>query len=519
MHIDARELENNYTINGDICIIGAGVAGISLALQLMNTSLKVVLLEGGGFEYDNKIQKLYDGNIIGQNYYPMMSSRLHYFGGTSGHWGGMCSKLDEIDFQKRSWIRNSGWPITLKDLEIYYKKASELLDLQSDNFNIKYWQQFDPLCIPLPLDKNVIWSKIWQQSKPTRFGEKYKEMITNAPNIDLYTYLNVTNIQCDELINNITEVSAKNYTGKKTVVKAKHFILACSALQNARLLLASNSQFPAGLGNYYDNVGRYFMEHPEINTGELWLNTANPLHFYKWNKYNIKAELAVSAEKQEELKILNGTISLMPLERAQKMLPSVLTWSKKDPIRSKESFIQYASYKRKRNIFNKLFPRTSFQAFGMHCRMEQSPNPDSRITLNNDTDSLGMPRTDLNWALSPIDKRSMRELNKLIGIQLGLKEIGRVKIHDFLLNEEDDTMPNTTSGGWHHIGTTRMSNDPKKGVVDSNCKVHGINNLFVAGSSCFPTAGAVNPTLSIVAISLRLGEHLKEIMRTISPVQ
>jgi choline dehydrogenase-like flavoprotein len=150
-----------------------------------------------------------------------------------------------------------------------------------------------------------------------------------------------------------------------------------------------------------------------------------------------------------------------------------------------------------------------YKVFALYTRIEQAPNPLSRLTLNNEIDSLGVPRVDLKWTISAIDKRTVREINKLLGQQVGKAGIGRVKLADFLTDESDDTMPSYTSGGWHHLGTTRMSDDPKTGVVDKNCKVHGIDNLYIAGSSCYPTAGAINPTLTIVAISLRLADHLK----------
>lgn len=509
MHIDARYLEDNSLLEGDICIIGAGAAGISIALQWINTGYKVILLEGGGFDYDDKVQELYDGKITGQNYYPMMSSRLHYFGGSTGHWGGLCSPLDDFDFVEKDWVPGSGWPISREALDPFYKKAQPILDLGPYEYNAAYWQNLYPDSPPLPFQENAIWSKIWQHSAPTRFGEKYKEIIVNARNIHLYTYANATNIKANENISNVTEVTVKNYEKKTHKVKASYFIMACSALQNARLLLVSNKQVSAGLANDHDLVGRYFMEHPEIKSGELWLNNANPLNLYQWN-HKIRAELAISAEKQKELRVLNGTVSLSPLETEKKRLPNIVTWVEKDPRTSRDSFHKYASKAIKKNIFERLFPSTDYQSFGMYSRIEQSPNPLSRITLNNEEDSLGVPKTSLNWALSPIDKKSLRELNKLVGQQVGLAGIGRVRLHDFLLDEKDETMPEYTSGGWHHMGTTRMSENPKNGVVDGNCKVHNIHNLFIAGSSCFTTSGAVTPTLSIIALSLRLSDHVKE---------
>ncbi|MBK8494107.1 MAG: hypothetical protein IPL50_03165 [Chitinophagaceae bacterium] len=161
-----------------------------------------------------------------------------------------------------------------------------------------------------------------------------------------------------------------------------------------------------------------------------------------------------------------------------------------------------------------MFSKNDSQAYGLFTRAEQLPNPASRVVLSNEKDELGVPRADLNWALSPIDKKTVLTINKLLGQQVGAAGIGRVKLADFLL-DNDEQLPDYTSGGWHHIGTTRMSDDPKTGVVDANCRIHGIDNLFIAGSSCYPTGGAVNPTFTVVAISLRLSAHLKQQIKTI----
>lgn len=511
MYIDARHLEDESLIEGDICIIGAGAAGITIALEWNYSPYKVILLEGGGFEYDSEVQKLYDGKITGQNYFPMMSSRLHYFGGSTGHWGGLCTRLDEFDFNKKSWLEDSGWPIRFDDFFPFYERAYPFLDLSKSKFDITSLQKQNPDLIEFPFDKKYLWNKIWQRSLPTRFGSKYKDQITDSKNIHLYTYANVTNLNASENISKIEEVTIKNYANKTHKVRAKYFILACNALQNARILLASNKQVSTGLGNYYDIVGRYFMEHPEINSGELWLKTANPLLLYQWNS-KVRAELAVSWEKQKELEILNGMVSLSPLEIQKKKTPNVFSWIDKDPRLSRDSFHKFASKAVSKNIFQRTFSTKSYTAYGVYSRTEQAPNPNSRITLNGEFDSLGVPKIDLKWVLSPIDKKTIREIIKLLGQQIGSYGLGRVKIYDFLLDEEDQTMPNETSGAWHHMGTTRMNSNPKEGVVDSNCKVHGLNNLFIAGASCFPTGGAATPTLTVIALSLRLSDHLKKLL-------
>jgi choline dehydrogenase-like flavoprotein len=511
MYVDARYLENNSLIEGDICIVGAGAAGISMALDWNNTPYKVILLEGGGFEYDPQVQDLYRGKTTGQPYYPLMSARLHYFGGTTGHWAGWCSPLDPIDFTKRSWIDHSGWPITRTDLDPYYERAHKKLELGPYNYEMAFWQKGDPAMTPLIESDSIVWNKMWQFSPPTRFGTKYKTDIVKSRNIHLYTYANVVNIHTNENGSAVREVIVKNFAGRQHTVRAKNFILACCSIQNARLLLASNQQSPKGLGNNNDLVGRYFMEHLEIKSAELWLFKPDPLKLYKY-EFGItkaRAELAIQSKKQEEFKILNGTISVTPLEVAKKLRPAIEAWNQDDPRKSGDRF--FGAYGRAAKEAQ--VPGSGSKSFQCFTRIEQAPNPDSRVTLDTELDGLGVPRANLHWELTPLEKRSLRKIYEMLGQEAGRADVGRVKLMDYLADKNDNSWPSFTGGGWHHMGTTRMSTDPKQGVVDINCKVYGISNLYIAGSSCFSTAGAANPTLTLVALTLRLSDHVKEMMK------
>lgn len=508
MHIDARNLPNNSTIEGDICIIGAGTAGISIALDWINTPHKVILLEGGGFEYDAQVQDLYDGKTTGQRYYPLRSTRLHYFGGTTGHWGGMCSPLDNIDFIKRDWVPESGWPISKKDLDPFYVKAHEKLQLGPYNYDLNYWQKELPNLNPFPLDNKVIWNKMWQYNQ-ARYGDLYADTIINAKNIHLYTYANVVDIITNNMITDTKEVIVKNHAEKTHKVRAKHYILACGAIQNARLLLASNSQAPRGLGNDNDIVGRYFMEHLEHKSAELWLAKPFPTDLYTWEYgvNNPSAELAITEKTQTENRILNGTVSLYALTLSQNLESEMDVWSNKDPRKSLDSFIN--SLTNAIEASEKVTEGSISRAFSLNTRIEQAPNPNSRVTIGTEKDKLGVPKTKLNWELTELDKKSIRRIYQLLGQQFGISEIGRVRLEEFLRDENDNSWPEGLNAGWHHMGTTRMGDDPKKGVVNANCQIHGISNLYVAGSGCFVTSGAPNPTLTLVALSLRLSDYVK----------
>lgn len=510
MHTDAREIPDHSTIEGDVCIVGAGAAGISIALDWINTPYKVILLESGGFDYDDRVQDLYKGKSTGQKYYPLKSSRLSYFGGTTGHWAGMCSPFDNIDFVQREWVPDSGWPITRQDLDPFYERAQEKLQLGPYRYDLAYWQKEVPNMTPFPLDPKVVWHKMWQISGASkggtnRFNALYKEQIVSAKNIHLYTYATVTDIGAHENVSAVRELTIRNFAGKMHTVKAKHFILAGGAIQNARMLLSSNKQAKNGLGNDNDVVGRYFMEHLEIHTSELWLFKPFPTDLFSWSK--TWCELAITEEAQRANRILNGTTGLDALAWARNVRPRMEVWQDEDPRKAKDS--TWALWDEADKEVAKLERGTVDRAFALQTRIEQAPNPDSRVTIGEETDELGMPLANLHWKLTDLDKRSIRRINEIIGEQMGIAGLGRIKLREFLRDENDMSWPEGTNGGWHHMGTTRMNSDPKKGVVDANCQVHGIRNLYVAGSGCYTTSGAPNPTLTIVALSLRLSDYVK----------
>jgi choline dehydrogenase-like flavoprotein len=515
MHIDARELDNFSTIDGDICIIGSGAAGISIALEWMKTPYKIILLEGGGFDYDERAQDLFRGKNTGQNYYPLKSTRLHYFGGTTGHWGGMCSIFDPIVFQQRDWVPRSGWPFSSDELIPYYKRACCNLDIGEYQFNFDYWQQQDPSLTPLLPNQDIFWNKIWKFGMPgaARFGKKYKDIIVGASNIHLYTYANAVEIKTNQAASAVTEVTVKNYAGKTHKIKAKYFIIACCSIQTSRLLLASNKQIPNGIGNDHDLVGRHFMEHPELKSADLWLTRSSALKAYMRTPPNIRSELAMHPHWQAKHNILNGILSFTPLEQAKKKPPYIQTWINEDPRKNEEVASEIQSNSTQQSRLSKIFGSGKYNSFEITLRLEQAPNPLSRVTLDTEKDELGVPRANLNWAFTDMERKSARKILEIFGQQVGIAGIGRVELREDLRDDKETHMPSTTSGGWHHMGTTRMNNDPQKGVVDSNCQIHGIGNLFVAGSSCFPNGAAVNPTFTIVALSLRLSDHIRDLIK------
>lgn len=514
MHIDTRSMENGSVIEGDLCIVGAGAAGISIALEWAGSSRTVVLLEGGGFEFEQKMQDLYRGVNAGLPYYPLEAARLHYFGGTTGHWAGFCSTLDPLDFEPRPWVPDSGWPIMRADLDPFYARAQHVLELGPYEYDAAQWTRRDGALVPLPLDPRTLWTKIWQFSPPTRFGTKYRDAIVNAANIHLYTHANVCGVEPNESVSAVEGLPVRTLEGKELRVTARQYVLACGSIQNARLLLASNTRTPAGLGNGHDVVGRYFMEHLEMPSGQLLL-TGSPapsmsMYAFEFGKTKARGELALSAEMQRQHALLNATVSLTP---ATLDAPPMSTFQSFPP----DSIVGFRAPQRTDASEPTRSPDTNRatlqrpRLFALLTRQEQAPNRDSRVTLTTDRDALGMPRGRLDWRLTALDRRSFRGFYEVMGRELGRTGIGRARMHDWVL-ATDPAWPTSLGGGWHHMGTTRMHTDPRHGVVDPNCRVHGLENLYVAGAAVYPTSGCANPTLTLVALSLRLSDHLKMVL-------
>ena len=520
MITDFREVQKGAVVDSDVCIIGAGAAGITMARALANSSLQVTLLESGRLEYDDRTQSLNGGRSDGLRYFPLISTRLRYFGGTTNHWNGWCAPLNDLDFAVRSWVPDSGWPIAAADLIPYYEAAQKICQLGPFQYDAAFWQTDD---WPFPaFDPAKLKVRVWQFSPPTRFGEEYKAELERAVNVRVYLHATATELEAQASSPLLLGVKARSLDGAAATFKAKAFVLACGGIENARMLLVSDKVQAQGLGNAHGLVGRFFMEHPHVPAGELVVSEPGGLaaRFGKFMRANtmLQAGLCVSPSVQERERILNcsteivairdetsGFEKLLAIRRALRdgKMPAQIgsklwailrdfndvAWGLVEAARGRRYFADVSS-------------------LSLYVRSEQAPNPDSRITLSGEQDELGVRRVALDWQLTQLDRRTIRTAIRLIGEDVGRLGLGRVKMPDWLLSDHA-SLPETFQGGWHHMGTTRMSDNSKHGVVDSNCRVHQVRNLYVAGSSVFPTGGYASPTLTIVALALRLVNHLK----------
>jgi len=521
MYIDFRSLESGVQIQTGICIIGAGAAGISLARSLIDSGIDVCLLESGGFDFDDKIQSLYGGKSTGLSMTGVSGGcRLRYFGGTTNHWAGYCSPLDELDFKERAWVPGSGWPIQKSELEPYYTEASKVCELGPNRYDIESIED-DLHRFPAFL-KSKFDMSFWQFSPPTRFGEAYRAEIGKATNVKAYLHANVTELVSNEFASVIQSVKIQTLEGKKGTVRAQYFVLACGGIENARMLLLSDKVDRQGLGNKSGLVGRYFMQHVEYFTlTKILANHPNNLiapflKFKKWNT-DILPVMHLSGSAQERHKLLNCAYSMRkfwPKKTGYNNLVDVWREVKQGnwpddslhKLRSVVNDLDSVMTGLYGNLQGKRY-RYSFDV-ELHLRCEQVPNPDSRVTLMDDRDQLGLRKVKVDWRLTDAEKITIRKSLQLMGEEFGRLGLGRIQIPEFVLAEATN-WPQPIWSGCHHMSTTKMSENSKNGVVDKNCSVHSISNLYIAGSSVFPTGGYTMPTLTIVALALRLSDHLK----------
>ena len=544
MLLDAFQREDGQDISTDICIVGAGAAGITIALKLAEAGVAVVLLESGGLNEENDTQALYQGQVVDEKLHsPVDKYRQRRFGGSTTIWGGRCMPFDPIDFEKRDYIAESGWPINYQDVAQYYPEASKLCEIGEPNFTINNAQENAPNIIKGFSSDIISTQSIEKFSCPTNFAQRYGHRLESNANVTVILHSNCTAIELTEDGKSVSYLQVKTLKNTSFKVSAKKFIIAMGGLETPRLLLASCSVNKAGVGNEHDVVGRYYMCHMAGNIGEVKLNGSvhEVYHNYFLSPDGIysRRRLSLYEDIQKEQKIGNmiarlhfprisdpihkiGVLSslyivknlisyeygkrlndgsIKPLEYI-KHLFNIIT----DPVDITKFLIHWIT---KRTFAARKFPsiilsnRNNLFSFDVHG--EQEPNVNSRVSLIDATDPLGMPQIKVDWHYTKNDILTVKRTLDIFAAEFERKNIGTVYYDESKIEEE---LLRFGAYGGHHIGTARMGNDVKNSVVDANCKVHGVSNLFIAGSSVFPTSSQANPTLTIVAMSLRLADHL-----------
>jgi choline dehydrogenase-like flavoprotein len=531
MLFDARSVPRDTVLQADVCIIGSGAAGITLARTFLGTSHSVLVLESGAYDPDTATQQLYAGDNVGA---PMLSGyqpleldqlRLRQFGGTTNHWAGWCRPLEPVDFTELPARPGTSWPFGREELDPWYVQAMQVCQAGPFEYDWPYWAAQG--LAPPPLETDAVTSRIIQVSFPTPFGEFYRDELVDSENVSVGLWANVTGLRTDGAGGRVVAADVATLDGNSLEVEARVFVVATGGMEVPRLLLASNDVRAAGLGNEHDLVGRYFMEHLEVPGGFLllWQPPAS-LGYYDGSSFatppdrihhqsvGVKGAHLLSDEVLRTEDLLGVEITLIPLELTNDARPDQV-----DGVTTLDVAELMARMSQTR-------PETVAY---VRLLAEQAPNPDSRVLLGSERDALGVPQVEVDWRPTADDRQRVRRATEVFADEVSRAGLGRLQVGvggtiidwedaipgplgTYQVNPADFASTDYPVGiGFHHMGTARMHTDPTQGVVDAQCRVHSVENLYVAGSAVFPTSGSSTPTLTIVALALRLAAHLRTV--------
>jgi choline dehydrogenase-like flavoprotein len=552
MILDANNLPEEHALQADVCVVGAGAAGISMALQFLGTTTEVLLLESGALEAETGTQALYAGSVVDQRLHSLPEHyRQRRFGGTSTIWGGRCMPLDAIDFEARDYVPHSGWPFTRAELLPFYPQANRLCE--AGDFLYTAAETFRDGGRPMieGFDSPLFSSDTLERfSCPTNFGTRYGHQLRAAANIRVLLHANVTLIRLQPGGDRVTALEVRTLAGRRLEARATHFILAAGGLEVTRLLLASHDVHSYGIGNQHDVVGRYYMCHLAGTIGAL--RVARPPgavhHGYEISEEGIycRRRLALRPEAQRAERLGNfiarlhhpritdpahrsAVLSLLylakpfiPYEYARRLYgdeaASLRSWLQhmRNVVTGPFAALAFAWHMlRDRKLAERKFPSiivtSKANLYSVDFHAEQQPNATSRVMLDAARDALGMPRLHIDWRYSAGDVDTVRRSIGLLASEFARTGVGQL---DYLTETVEPEMIRYGAYGGHHIGTARMGSDPRSSAVDANCCVHGVSNLFIASTATFPTSSQANPTLTLIALSLRLAAHVRALLRT-----
>lgn len=555
----ANDIVRDTVVHANICIIGGGPAGITLALELAKTGKSILLLESGGETSGEQAQALNAGEVTDETLHsPPDKYRQRVLGGGTSIWGGRCVPFDPIDFDARDWIDHSGWPIGYDDVERHYAAANAWCEAGDYEYDARLAAPggMRPLLrgfTPAHFDTNGI----ERFSCPTDFGSRYRARLDSAPNVRVLLAATVTRLRTARDGSRIDGLDVRNDLDNRFSVEADQFVLAIGGMETPRLLLTSDDVHTGGIGNANDLVGRFYMCHIAGTIGSLRVNGGSDA---VWHGYDLAADgtycrrrMALRPQVQASHGLGNavfrlhhpriadprhGTGPLSAIFLAQRFIsyeyakrlvsdvpPSPLTWLRHgmNAIVDSPSTVRFLlNWLKARTLADRKFPsviiRPRTNLFSLDFHAEQVPNPDSRIGLGMGTDRFGNRQLRVDWRYCRQDVETVATSFDLLRQDLADQSIGQLTLAPDETDIEAAVRRDGAYGG-HHIGTARMGSSARTGVVDQNGKVFGVSNLYIAGSAVFPTSSQANPTLTIVAMSVRLAEHIGRLATQIPAVR
>lgn len=544
MIFDARTVSDGEVFGADVCVVGAGAAGITVALELAKSSVSVVLVEAGGIDSGGASRKLYAGTVDDLDRHMQPDQDRHrQLGGTSAIWGGRCIPYDDVDFADRPHVPLGRWPIDRAELDPFYERAHTWCECGPFAYNrADALPQSSEDTIAGFQDGDILTSTVERWSTPTNFGKRYRNDLRNAESLRVFVNGAVVDIALAVDAGRARHVEVATFAGTRFRVAAKAVVFAGGGLEGTRLLLASNSVCADGIGNHADWLGRTYMCHLHGGVSRVRFDPNRSVVFgYEVDPTGVfcRRRLTVSPEQQQKLGLLNtyalldrplvgdpdhrsAVLSLAFLAKrlAQKQSRERIGGGKyglywkhiRNILLGSPQVVSFLPrFGRRRFLHDRRLPsllvRPKSNVYNLYYHSEQVPNPDSRVTLTDTRDELGTPRLHIHYRITDQDVESVYRTHQEIGRELARQGCGSLEF------EQDDPRQQIRENRavlGHHIGTTRMSSRPSDGVVNPDCRVHTVANLFVVSSSVFPTSSQAHPTLTIVALAIRLADHLKE---------
>lgn len=538
MRIDASQL-NAAPAPADVCIVGSGAAGLTLAARCARLGLSVLVLEAGGERVEPAVQDAYAGEVADpRTHWPLDTYRVRALAGTTGLWGGRSIPFDPIDFEPRDWVAHSGWPIGYDEVARYYPAAMEAAEAGAFDHT--------PSAPIVPgLEGEWLHTTVERFSRPTNFWTRYGKELTRAANVRVVTHAPVVAVRLTAEGNRVDHLAVRAPDGGDWQVRARHYVLAAGGLETARLLLASDDVLPGGPGNAGGWLGRGYMCHIAATFGMAHFTGPPQTIGFDYERdaegIYIRRRLAPTPEAQRRLRLLNGTarlhirdandpahgdpvLSLMFLaafavkyeysrgaREADRSIGPYLRHIGNIARHPVQLFDFVRTWGVKRYLASRRIPSIALPSrdnrYPLEFVSEQSPNRDSRVSLTDARDALGMRRLTVDWRVASADFDSARATYRLIRDELARTGTGTLTYDEDAL---EPALLDAAAYGGHHSGTTRMSAHPRDGVVDADCRVHGVADLYVASAAVTPTSSQANPTLTAIALALRLADHLAE---------
>ncbi len=506
-------------LTADVCIIGAGAAGIALAREFLGTSHSVLMLETGGFAFDPDAHALGEGEATGLRFNGFQDGRFRGFGGTTRTWGGQCVEMDPSDFMTRSWVPDSGWPITYDELEPYYRRAESVLHVAGETYDEAIWRRFG--LEPPRFDPSFVTPRFTVMTPRPDLARVYRAELNDASNITVCLHAHALQLVWRQRAVSSVDVAVVG-SSKRLSVRARIYVLASGGLESARLLLLSTGDGALALGNEHGNVGRYYQDHPNAHVGTIETHDARFLQdrfglLYRGRvRYFPKLQLATP--KQHGDRVLNAIANLI-FEYDDKAVQAMRSFAnalrrRRPPERFAGQLIDLiAGSSNSAHMLLRRYalgrsPALKPDRIVLQIHTEQAPNPDSRVLLGDALDTFAQRRIRVDWRLSDLERQTFATLTDAIATEFTRLGLGSVSPAEWMRGSGNGWAVQV-SDAYHHIGATRMSTHPPTGVVDRTLRIHSVDNAYIASSSAFPTSGYANPTLTIVALALRLADTLK----------